>query len=159
MELPTPNTPRSSFITILAVISIILQLLMIYEGFETLRMAESIRSMPGFAIAQEMMPGLSVSPTEVYGEMSLYLLGIIASVALWLRRDWGRKMYLAVLTGITGWQIATGISSYRMLSAFDGLPGTGGTLPLLVMGTVLGVAVNGVIAVKLLSQEVRKEFH
>lgn len=158
MELPTPPPPRSSFVTILAVISIMLQMLMIYEGVQTLRMAESISSMPGFAMAQEMMPGLVISPAAVYSEMALYLLGIGASVAMLRRLHWGRLLYIIVLIGITGWQIASAIDSYRMLSAFEGLPGTGGTLPLLAAGTVLGVVLNGVIAVKLMSKEVRKEF-
>jgi hypothetical protein len=159
MELPPQPPQRSSFVTILAVISIMLQMLMIYEGVQTLRMAESISSMPGFAMAQEMMPDLVISPAAVYSEMALYLLGIAASVAMLRRFNWGRVLYIAVLTGITGWQIASGIGSYRMLSAFEGLPGTGGTLPLLIVGTVLGVVMNGVIAVKLLSKDVRKEFH
>lgn len=157
MELPTPP-PRSSFVTILAVISIMLQMLMIYEGVQTLRMAESISSMPGFAMAQEMMPGLVISPAAVYSEMALYLLGIGASIAMLRRLHWGRLLYIIVLIGITGWQIASAIDSYRMLSAFEELPGTGGTLPLLAAGTVLGVVLNGVIAVKLMSKEVRKEF-
>lgn len=158
MELPPQTPPRSSFITILAIVSILLQMLMIYEGIQTLRMAASIQSMPGFAIAQEMMPELAVSPESVYSEMALYLAGIAASIAMLRRMNWGRLLYIAVLTGITGWQIASGISSYRMLAAFEGLPGTSGALPILVLGTVLGAVLNGVIAVKLLSKDVRKEF-
>lgn len=158
MELPPQTPPRSSFITILAVVSVLLQILMIYEGIQTLRMAASIQSMPGFAIAQEMMPELAVSQESLYGEMALYLVGIAASIAMLRRMNWGRLLYIAVLTGITGWQIASGISSYRMLATFEGLPGTSGALPVLVIGTILGAVLNGVIAVKLLSKDVREEF-
>lgn len=149
---------KSRFVTYLGAISIILSVFTIYQDVSNLQMMNSLQSRPEFRIAEQMMPSLTISPTETIVEIILYIAGIIASIVLLNRLDWGRVMYLWVLTTITVWGVISSISSY--LSVEEYLKGYGGETPLMLifLGNVFSIGINIYLAKKLTSIEIRNEF-
>ena len=152
------QSPKSRFVTYLGAISIILSVFSIYQGVSTLQMMNSLQSRPEFRIAEQMMPSLTVSSTDTIIEIILYIAGIIASIVLLNRLEWGRVMYLWVLITITVWGVYSSISSY--LSVAEYLKGYGGETPLMLifLGNIFIIGITIYLAKKLTSREIRSEF-
>ncbi len=143
---------RSRFITVLALISIMGAFYSIMQDFFTL----SLQSSAEFGIARQLLPSAMISPAEIYFDITLSIAGIAASVGLFMRRNWGRIMYMAVLSLYTLWSIYSSISTY---AAFDMLlKGYGGSLSLILFWSVLGLGINIYLIWRLSSYAVRQEF-
>jgi len=149
---------RSRFITVLAYSSIILQLYFAYEAVSNLAFMNSMYQRPELQIADQMLPSMAVSTTGTAIELVVYLFGIIASAAMLFRYNWGRLMYMVILTIITLWGIGISMESYLSVSELLRSLGLGESLTLLLLGSILSLGVNGVLLWKLSREEIRKEF-
>ena len=149
---------RSKFITYLSLFSIVASLFLIIEDISNLEMLNSLSSRPEYRMAEQMMPALSVSPTETIFEMSLQVLGIIASIGMFNRLNWGRKMYIIILSAITVWGIISSIMSYISFSQYLSAFGMGGSLTLLVVGNILALGITVYLVRRLMSQKISDEF-
>ena len=149
---------RSKFITYLSVFSIAAALFLIVEDVSNLILLNSLNSRPEYRMAEQMMPTLSVSPTETIVEILLQVLGIIASIALFNRLNWGRKMYIIILSTITLWGIISSYLSYLSLSQYLNAAGMGGSLSLLVLGNFVSVGITAYLVKKLTTKIIVDEF-
>jgi hypothetical protein len=149
---------RSRFVTLLAGTSIMLMVYFSYQGISNLRMMQSLQERPEYRIAEQMMPSMSVSPAAIYGELSLYLLGIAASIAMVNRLNWGRVMYMIVLSVSTVWEIVSSISSYLSLSHYLNVVGMGDSFAVVLFGNVLIAGFNIAIVWKLSTKTIKAEF-
>ena len=145
---------KSRFITILSIVSIMAALYSIVENIPTL----SMQSSPEFQIARQLLPSAFISSTTILIEITLNIAAIIASIGLFMRLNWGRIMYMVVLSLFTVWEIYLSISSYMALNALLTGYGLGSSLSLIVFWSVLGVGINIFLIWKLSSDNIRFEF-
>jgi hypothetical protein len=145
---------KSRFITILSIVSIMAALYSIVENISTL----SMQSSPEFQIARQLLPSAFISSTTILIEITLNIAAIIASIGLFMRLNWGRIMYMVVLSLFTVWEIYLSISSYMALNALLTGYGLGSSLSLIVFWSVLGVGINIFLIWKLSSDNIRFEF-
>jgi hypothetical protein len=149
---------KSRFVNNLAMISIVIGIYMIYQDISNLSMLQTLSASPEYKIAEQMMPSMSVSPAAVYGEIFLYVLGIAASIAMIMRLQWGRVMYIVILFVTSIWGIIASISSYLSLSQYLDAAGMGNAFMIVILGNVLIVGINVFIIWKLSTAEIRSEF-
>jgi len=149
---------RSRFITYLAIFSIAAALFLIIEDISNLMLLNSLSSRPEYRMAEQMMPTLSVSPTETIFEMLLQVLGIIASIGMFNRLNWGRKMYIIILSAITIWGIISSYMSYLSLSQYLNAAGMGGSLSLMILGNIIALGITVYLIRKLSAKKVVDEF-
>lgn len=149
---------KSRFVNNLAMMSIVVGIYMIYQDISNLTMLQTLSSSPEYRMAEQMMPSLSVSPAETMFDIFMQAAGIIGSVGLMLRMNWGRILYIAVLSIVTLWGIISGIMSYLSISTYLGSIGMGGSLSLLLMGNVVMLVIAGYIVWKLSTEKIRNEF-
>jgi hypothetical protein len=152
--MPTNQSGKSRFITILSIISIMVALYSIVENISTL----SMQSNPEFQIVKQLLPSAFISPTTILIEISLNAVAIIASIGLYMRLHWGRVMYMVVLSLFTGWEIYASISSYMALNTLLTGYGFGNSLSLIVFWSILGVGLNIYLLWKLSSDNIKLEF-
>jgi hypothetical protein len=105
-----------------------------------------------------MMPSMSISPSAIYAELFMYLLGIAASIAMINRLNWGRVMYLIVFSATTVWGIVSSISSYLSLSHYLNAAGMGDSFAVVIFGNILIAGFNAAIVWKLSTKTIRAEF-
>jgi hypothetical protein len=77
---------------------------------------------------------------------------------LYMRWNWGRIMYMVVLSLFTGWEIYASISTYRTVNALLTGYGMGSSLPLILMWSIVGVGVSVFLIWKLSSEGIKSEF-
>lgn len=152
--MPTNQSGRSRFITILSIVSIMVALYSIVENISTL----SMQSSQEFQIVKQFLPSAFISPTTIFMEIALNIAAIVASIGLYMRLNWGRIMYMIVLILITAWEIYSSISSYMALNALLTGYGLGSSLSLIIFGTIFGVALDIYLIWKLSSDNIRLEF-
>ncbi len=131
---------------------------MIIEGISNIAMLNSLNSRPEFAMAEKLMPSLSISPTETIVEIMLQFLGIVASIAMFNRLNWGRVMYISVLIVVTLWGIISSFVSYLSLAQYLNAFGMGGSLSLMIIGNALSLGITIYFVWKLSTREIRDEF-
>ncbi len=149
---------RSRFITYLALFSIVVAAYFIFEGLSNLIFMGSITNRPEYRLAEQMMPSLTVSPTQTIIDILLQFAGIIASIGLFNRLNWARIMYMVVLSVITVWGIVSGILSYLSLSEYLRAYGLGSSLSLVLLWNAVGLGITIYIVWMLSSQKIREEF-
>ena len=145
---------KSRFITILSTVSIMLAFFSIAQGISTLSLQNSME----FGIAGQVIPSAIISPVAIYFEIILNIAGIVASMGLFMRQNWGRIMYMIVLSLFTVWNIYSSISSYYTVNELMNAYGMGSSLSLILFWSVLGVGINIYLLWKLSSDNIRQEF-
>ena len=145
---------RSRFVTYVALFSIAVAFYSIIEGFSTLSMQNSGM----MSLAQQMFPGVEVSTTVTVFEIILNAFGLVASVGLFMRRNWGRLSYMAVLSITTVWEIYSSISTTMALEQMMAQVGMGSTLPLIIFWSIVGFGISLYILWKLSTPEIKTEF-
>jgi hypothetical protein len=148
------TTPKSRFISILSMTTMMVALYSIVGTISTLSMQNSQE----FQLVRQFMPAAVVSPAMLYAEMFLNAAAIVAAVGLFLRRNWGRILFLVVLFLYIGWEIYSSISSYLSVNALLAGYGIGGSLSLIVSWSLLGLGLNVFLIWKLYSSSIRSEF-
>lgn len=149
---------RSRFVTNLALFSIIVGIFLIFQNISNLMMTNSIGNNPEYRMAQQLMPSMSVSPTVTLFEIVLQFAGIIASIGLFIRRNWGRISYMVLLSVITVWEIVSSILTYLSLSKYLQGFGMESSLNILIFGNILALGINIYLIWKLSTSEIRGEF-
>ena len=149
---------KSRFVTNLALFSIMVGFFLIAQNISMLLSTNSLENSPEFRMAQQLMPSISISPTATILESVLQFAGIIASIGLYMRMNWGRVAYMVLLSVITVWEIISSIQSYFSLSKYLQGFGMESSLSLLVLGNILALAINIYLIWKLSAREIRDEF-
>jgi hypothetical protein len=149
---------RSRFVTNLALFSIMAGIYLMFQNVVTLMTTNSLENSPEYRMAEQLMPSMSVSPTATIFEIVLQFSGIIASIGLYIRLNWGRISYMVLLSVITVWGIVSSITTYLSLSKYLNVVGMGGSLSLLIFGNALALGINIYLIWKLSSREVKDEF-
>ncbi len=149
---------RSRFVTNLALFSIMVGIFLIFQNISNLMTTNSLENSPEYRMAQQMMPSMTVSPTATIFEILLQFAGIIASIGLFIRRNWGRISYMVLLSVITVWEIVSSVQSYLSLSKYLQGFGMESSLNLLIFGNILALGINIYLIWKLSTKEVRDEF-
>lgn len=152
------QSQKSRFISYLSLFSIVAAILLIVEDISNMAMLNSFSSRPEYRMAEQLMPSLSVSPAETILEIGLQVLGIVASVGMFNRLEWGRKMFIVILSAITLWGIISSMMSYLSLSKYLDAYGMGGSLSLMLIGNALALGVSVYLVWKLSTKEIRDEF-
>lgn len=152
------DRPRSRFVTNLAVSSIGICIIMTAMDLSTLSTLNSLSNSPEAQLMEQYMPSLAISPTETILDMLLYLAGAVASFMMFRRSNVGRLAFMGVVTVGTLWSIASSISAYYSVAEYLRAFGMGGSLSLLVLGAVFGVAINVAIVWKLSRPDIVQEF-
>ncbi len=88
----------------------------------------------------------------------LQFLGIVASIAMFNRLNWGRVMYISVLIVVTLWGIISSFVSYLSLAQYLNAFGMGGSLSLMIIGNALSLGITIYFVWKLSTREIRDEF-
>lgn len=158
MDYPIERHPRSRFVTQLGIISIFIAMILIVQGLSTLSSLKALSNSPLGKMAEQMMPSMSISPAGIYAELFLYILGIAASIAMINRLDWGRVIYMIVISAATVWGIVSSIASYVSMSHYLNAAGMGDSFALLMVGNVLIAAFNAAIIWKLSTKTIKAEF-
>jgi hypothetical protein len=153
------NPPkRSRFITNLALFSIMVGIYLMFQNILTLMTTNSFENSPEYQMAQQLMPTMTVSPTATIFEILLQFAGIVASIGLYMRLNWGRVSYMVVLSVITMWEIVSSIMTYLSLSQYLNAVGMRGSLSLLIFGNALALGINTYLIWKLSKKEIKDEF-
>lgn len=112
----TPTPPRSSFVTALAWIFLLLsgfgsvigllQNLMVHTV-----MLPMMRNDPLHGEAMAQLPGpaalmFDAMPWLFLVTLAVSLLGVVASLGLLKRRPWGRRLFIALMGVLIAWQVA-----------------------------------------------------
>lgn len=150
IEQPT----RSRFVTLLAIFSIVVAFVSVYQSFSLLSMQNS----PEFEIVKQFVPSGLISSTQIYFEILLNCAAIIVSTALFLRLRWGRISYIVVLGIYTLWEIYSGISTYYQFSSLLTGVDPKGSLSLILFLSLVGVGINIFLIRKLSSVDIKVEF-
>lgn len=145
---------KSRFVTGLSIVSIMVASYSIVESISTL----SMQSNPELQLVKQLLPSAFISPATMIIEMALNGAAIIASIGLYMRLNWGRRMYLVLLFLFTVWEIYSSINSYMALNTFLTGYGLGSPLFLIVFWTILGVGLNIFLIWKLTSDKIKFEF-
>jgi hypothetical protein len=149
---------RSRFITNLALFSIMVGIYLMFQNILSFMTTNSLENNIEYQMAQQLMPTLSVSPTATIFEIVLQFAGIIASIGLYMRLNWGRISYMVLLSVITVWGIVSSIMSYLSLSKYLHGYGIESSLSLMVFGNILALGINIYLIWKLSTNEIRNEF-
>ncbi len=149
---------RSRFVTNLALFSIMVGIFLIFQNISNLMMTNSFENSPEYRLAQQLIPSISVSPTTTLFEIFLQFAGIVASIGLFVRRNWGRISYMVLLSVITVWEIVSSIQSYLSLSKYLQGFGMESSLNILIFGNILALGINIYLIWKLSTSEIRSEF-
>ena len=149
---------RSRFITYLALFSIVAAVILIYEDISNLLLLNSLMNRPEYRIAEQLMPVEAASSTGTIFEIILQCFGIIASIGLFNRLNWGRVMYMAMLTAITLWGIVSSISSYLSITQYLKGYGMESSLSLMVIGNIIALGINVYLIFRLTRKEIKDEF-
>lgn len=149
---------RSRFVTSLSVISVFVALYMIVEEISTLTMVNAMSERPEFRMAEQLMPSMTLSPTTLIIDLILYVLSIIASIALFNRLPWGRVMYIVVLSLLTAVGIISSMQTYISLSSYFTMLGMDDSLTMMIAGNMFALGINIFIVWKLSSATIRSEF-
>lgn len=149
---------RSRFITNLALFSIMVGIYLMFQNIVTLISTSSLESSLEYKMAQQLMPSMTVSPTTTLFEIILQLSGIIASIGLFMRRNWGRISYMVILSVLTVWGIITSIQSYLLLAEYMSGFGMESSVSLLIFGNILALGINIYLIWKLSTNEICDEF-
>jgi hypothetical protein len=152
------ESKKSRFVTNLALFSIIAAAFMIFQNISNLLTVNSFQSRPEFRMAEQMMPSMAVSPTESIIDILLQFAGIIASIGLFNRLNWGRVSYMVVLSVITVWGIVSGIISYLSLSQYLKGYGMESSFSIFILGNILALSISVYLIWKLSTKEIRSEF-
>ncbi len=157
----TPTTPRSTFVTVLAWIFLLL------SGFGSVIgvlqnvvihtvMLPMMHNDPLHGDALAQMPGgvalmFEAMPWVFLAFLAVSLLGVVASVGLLKRRAWGRRLFIALMGALIAWQVA-GFVMQVMLQrdiqstfATSGMPPESGMV-FVVMHIVVGLFAAAFIA-------------
>lgn len=154
-----PPQFRSSFVTVIAVISIFISIFQFYGAYSNLAVMDSVSAVSGLGVTTEVMESLMPSPASVYSEMFLSLLMVVASVLLFKRMNVGRMMYLVVLTAGSFWTVFSSVRSYALMSQYLDLPGVQETsMTLIGATTAITIGINIYLVWKLTRDEVKREF-
>ena len=154
-----PPQFRSSFVTVIAVISIFISIFQFYGAYSNLAVMDSVSAVSGLGVTTEVMESLMPSPASVYSEMFLSLLMVVASVLLFKRMNVGRLMYLVVLTAGSFWTVFSSVRSYALMSQYLDLPGVQETsMTLIGATTAITIGINIYLVWKLTRDEVKREF-
>jgi len=149
---------KSRFVTYLSLLSIVAAVFMIFENISTLTMLNSLENSQEYRMAEQMLPSLSISPTETVFEIILQMLGIVASISMFKRLNWGRVMYISILTTLTVMGIITSIFSYLSLTEFMKGYGAETSMMLFVFGNIIAIGINVYLAWRLTRKEIQEEF-
>ncbi len=154
-----PPQFRSSFVTVIAVLSIFISIFQFYGAYSNLAVMDSVSAVSGLGVTTEVMESLMPSPASVYSEMFLALLMIVASLMLFKRITAGRIMYLVVLTTGSFWTVFSSIRSYALMSQYLDLPGVQETSMLMIGATAaITIGINLYLVWKLTRDEIKSEF-
>lgn len=154
-----PPQFRSSFVTVIAVISIFISIFQFYGAYSNLAVMDSVSAVSGLGVTTEVMESLMPSPASVYSEMFLSLLMVVASVLLFKRMNVGRMMYLVVLTAGSFWTVYSSVRSYALMSQYLDLPGVQETsMTLIGATTAVTIGINIYLVWKLTRDDVKSEF-
>lgn len=153
-----PFPVRSRFVTLLSVASVIACVLLIAQDISAISMIRSIEEQPMVRTMQGIMPEAVISPVDSYVDIVIQFFGIAASIALWNRLEWGRKLYITVLASATVWNIIASFRSALALSDLAPVTGTAGTMVIAMLSAAASAGLSGWIIWKLMQQEVREEF-
>ncbi len=154
-----PPQFRSSFVTVIAVISIFISIFQFYGAYSNLAVMDSASAVSGLGVTTEVMESLMPSPASVYSEMFLSLLMVVASVLLFKRMNAGRMMYLVVLTAGSFWTVYSSVRSYALMSQYLDLPGVQETsMTLIGATTAVTIGINIYLVWKLTRDDVKSEF-
>jgi hypothetical protein len=149
---------KSRFITYLALFSIVAAVYTIIQDVSNMVMLNSLNSSPEYRMAEKLMPSLSVSPSGTIVEIILQAAGIVASIGMFNRLNWGRVMYIIVLSAVTVWGIITSMTSYLSFSQYLNAYGIGGSLSLMIIGNSLVLGITVYLVWKLSTSTIRDEF-
>lgn len=154
-----PPQFQSSFVTVIAVISIFISIFQFYGAYSNLAVMDSVSAVSGLGVTTEVMESLMPSPASVYSEMFLSLLMVVASVLLFKRMNAGRMMYLVVLTAGSFWTVYSSVRSYALMSQYLDLPGVQETsMTLIGATTAFTIGINIYLVWKLTRDDVKSEF-
>jgi hypothetical protein len=154
-----PPQFRSSFVTVIAVISIFISIFQFYGAYSNLAMMDSVSAVSGLGVTTEVMESLMPSPASLYSEMFLSFLMVVASVLLFKRMNAGRMMYLVVLTAGSFWTVYSSVRSYALMSQYLDLPGVQETsMTLIGATTAVTIGINIYLVWKLTRDDVKSEF-
>lgn len=149
---------RSRFITYLALFSIVAAVYFIFQDISNLLFVRSITSTPEYHMAEQLMPTLPISSFDAIIDIILQFAGIIASIGLFNRLNWGRIAYMTLLSVITVWGIVSSIVSYLSLSQYLAAYGLGSSLSLVIVWNAVALGITIYIVWRLSSQKIREEF-
>jgi hypothetical protein len=149
---------RSRFITNLAMFSIMVGIYLMFQNIVTLLSSNSMESSIEYQMAQQLMPEAVISPTAIVFEIFLQFAGIIASIGLYIRRNWGRIGYMVLLSVITVWEIVSSITAYLSLSKYMQGYGVESSISLIVLGNMIALCINIYLIWKLSTSEIKDEF-
>ena len=153
-----PFPVRSRFVTFLSLASVIACGALIAQDVSTLSMIRSIEEQPLVRTMQGIIPEAVISPVDSYVDIIIQFFGIAASIALWNRLEWGRTMYITVLSSATVWNIIASFRSALSLSALSPLARTEGAMAIAILSAVASGGLSAWIIWKLMQREVREEF-
>ncbi len=154
---PGGSSP-SKFVDYLAKISVIVGAYLVFDGIVNLRFILSMKDRPEFALAEQLVPAGILSTTEPLIEIILHMIGIAASIAMLRRRNWGRILYMTILSLLTVTGIISGVRTTLIMSEYIHLEGLGSSLPLVIVASIVSVGITLAIVWKLTRADVRKEF-
>lgn len=154
-----PPPIRSSFVTVLAVISIFISCIQCISSYSSLSMMDSVSAVSSLGVSSEVMESLMPSASSIYSEMLISVLMIAASVMLFKRMNAGRVMYLVVLTAGSVWTVISSLRSYSLISQYSALPGVQETSILMIGATTaVTIGINVALVWKLTRDDVKSEF-
>ena len=152
------QSKHSRFVSYLAIVSIMAAMYLIVQGVSNLMMLSSLKNSTEYRIAEQMIPASLVSPSGTMLEILFQFAGIVASIGLWNRLNWGRIMYMIVLSTMTVWETISTVNSYLSLSQYLNAAGLSGSWIALLFSNFITASISGYILWKLSTKEVRNEF-
>lgn len=149
---------RSRFISNLAMFSIMVGIYLMFQNIVTLLSSSSMDNSIEYQMAQQLMPEAVVSPTTTLFEIFLQFAGIIASIGLYMRRNWGRIGYMVLLSVITVWEMISSITTYLSLSKYMQGYGMESSISLIILGNVIALCINIYLIWRLSTSDIKDEF-
>lgn len=157
-QINTERSSQSRFVDILAKISIVVAAYLIIDGIMNLNFISTFKTSSEYRIAEQFMPSAIVSPTVTIIEIILQGVGIIASIAMLKRLNWGRVLYISVLALISLSGIISSLRLHLSMSKYLDAFGLGSSLTMLIVWYLITIGINGFIIWKLTTKDILKEF-
>lgn len=180
IESELQRQPRSSFVTAVAFISIMVGVYMLITDLSGMVSYNSLTDSAEYRMAMQslhtampdssgtMMNSTWISISNWIG-IILSASMIAASIGLFLRRTWGRVSYISLLWVQSVYYVATAIIGYFVAKSFieqsglDQMTAMSGMLTLggstAIVGGVITVGIAAVFTMKLSTPAVKQEFH